>query len=617
MNEIPSMFAEHTVGLYILYGLALLVLPTVFLLVRRADAAARKRLEATVEQLQTSERCQGELAALARQEQDRLRALLSAMKVGILFEDRARRVEYVNPAFLSIWAIEKGFSPVGRHTHEVIEHSARRFVRPEHALGQVFNSEDMAEHLELDFRDGRIVTQTGHVVADVDGHPLGRMWLHEDVTHQRHTAEKLLYLAERDPLTGLYNRHRFQEHLERSISACLRNNGRFALIYFDLDEFKYINDTYGHKAGDTVLVRISGEVSALVRSADTFARLGGDEFAILCALADGDDPFVLPTRLIGAIGAIPFRFRGTSLRLTASVGIAIFPEHGDNAEDLVAHADTAMYQAKAQGKNTWSLYDPEGGVSEAMARRSSWNRRLTEALERDGFELHFQGVYEAEAKRLSHLEVLVRMVDSAAPDTVLMPDQFIHAAEKSGQITEIDRWVLTRSIERLGRSPVLPPLSVNISGRSFNDPSLPEFIRATLARHRVAPERLIVALTETAALANIQGAQRFIETTRRIGCRVCLDEFGSGFSTFAYLKYLGADIFKIDGLFVRDLPNNPDHQVFVKAMVDVASGLQKNLVATHVEDEPTLLLLRHLGVELVQGYHFDRPVADHPALTSS
>lgn len=580
------------------------------------DITDRKQNEArfreAMAQLRDSEQKQRELAALARSEQSRLRALLAAMRLGILFEDREHRVEYVNPAFLRMWAIGEEFDPVGRWTLEVIEHSSRRFSRPEHASGlilQALHPHELGESLELGFEDGRILTQASYPVTDADGRLIGRMWLYEDITHERQTAEQLLYLAERDPLTGLYNRHRFQEQLERSIAAALRNGTGFALVYFDLDEFKYINDTFGHKAGDTVLVRIAGEVGTLVRGIDMFARLGGDEFAILSNLKPGDDPKVLPARIISAIGAIPFRFRGSNLRMTGSVGVAIFPEHGDNAEDLVAHADAAMYQAKARGKNTWTLYDPRSEVSESMVRRLSWNRRMAEALEQGSFELHFQGVFDIGAAAPSHLEVLVRMRDPADPARLILPGQFLPAAEKSGQIAAIDRWVLARSIELLGRDPALPPLSVNISGRSFEDPFLPQFIRGKLLEHKVDPRRLIVELTEAAAVSDIQAAQRFIEAVKQAGCRVCLDNFGSGFATFGYLKFLGAELLKIDGVFIRDLPNNPENQVFVKAMVDVARGLDKTLVAESVEDAATLELIRTLGVRLVQGYHLDRPAA--------
>ena len=292
----------------------------------------------------------------------------------------------------------------------------------------------------------------------------------------------------------------------------------------------------------------------------------------------------------------------------------MFPTHGVEAEDLVARADAAMYQAKARGKNTWAVYNPDQDDSDAILRRMSWSHRIAEALEHDAFELHFQGVYQAADCSLRHLEALVRMRDANHPDTVLMPGQFIPVAEKTGQILAIDRWVVKNVVKLLAERPDVPAIAVNLSGRSVDDPQLPRFIAETLKQSGVEPGRLVVELTETAAVTEMQDAQRLIEQLQRAGCVVCLDDFGSGFATFGYLKYLAVDILKIDGMFIRDLTNNPENQVFVRAIIDVARGLGKKTVAEFVEDAASLSMLRDLKVDLVQGYHLDRPSPDHPAL---
>lgn len=580
---------------------------------KRAEIALAQSLD----ELRASEQKQRELTLLARHEQGRMTALLSGMSIGILFEDRAGRVEYVNPAFRHMWAIAEDVELVGRPTQDVLTHSTHRLARPDHAsrhILHVLDTHEISERFEVDLYDGRILTQLSYPVSDPDGRAIGRLWIYEDITHERQTAQQLIYLAEHDALTGLYNRHRFQDHLERTLSASQRSGGRFALLYFDLDEFKSINDSFGHRAGDTVLVRAAGEIASLVRGGEMFARLGGDEFAILVGVRTGDEPAQLAERVVHAISAIPLRFRGSNIRLTTSVGIAYFPEHGDNAEDLVAHADAAMYQAKGSGKNTWSVYDPSRNLAEAMLERMTWSSRIAQALELDGLELHFQGIYHTRDGSLSHLEALVRMRDPHAPDRLIMPGQFIPVAEKNGQILEIDRWVIRQSIATLARHPGLAALAVNVSGRSFDEPTLPHYIQAQLQEHDVDPRRLIIELTETAAVSEMQDAQRFIEALQQAGCLICLDDFGSGFSTFAYLKYLGVQILKIDGMFIRDLPNNRDNQAFVKAMIDVARGLGKVTVAEFVEDAATLDMLARFGVDMAQGYHLDRPAAAHPSL---
>lgn len=585
------------------------------------DITAQKRaelaLERSIEELRASETRQRELAAQAQREQSRMATLLSGMSIGILFEDRDKRVEYVNPAFCNMWAIGDDVELVGRPTRDVLDHSTHRLARPDHAsrhILHVLDTHEISERFEVDLYDGRILTQLSYPVSDTDGRAIGRLWIYEDITHERQTAQQLIYLAEHDALTGLYNRHRFQEHLERMIGTSVRGGARFGLLYFDLDDFKTINDTFGHRAGDTVLVRAAGEVSSLVRSGELFARLGGDEFAVLVEMVRGDEAIQLAERVVHAISAIPFRFRGSNLRLTASVGIALFPEHGDNAEDLVAHADTAMYQAKDAGKNTWAIYDASRNIAEAMLERMTWSSRIAHALEHDGLELHFQGIYRTRNNRLSHLEALVRMKDPTHPDRLIMPGQFIPVAEKNGQIIEIDRWVIRQSIAILAGNPGLSALAVNVSGRSFDDPGLPHYIQHQLAHFGVEPRRLIIELTETAAVSEMQDAQRFIEALQQTGCLICLDDFGSGFSTFAYLKYLGAQILKIDGMFIRDLPNNRDNQAFVKAMIDVARGLDKTIVAEFVEDAATLDMLTGFGVDMAQGYHLHRPSAQLPDL---
>ncbi|MDV6348729.1 EAL domain-containing protein [Nitrosomonas sp. Is35] len=580
------------------------------------DISEQKRAEAelstALEELKVSERHQRELRVLAEREQSRMGALLSAMNMGILFEDNEHRVEYVNPAFLRMWGIGEHENLLNKPARTILASSDERFAQPGHASKHVLNTHEISERCELELTNGRTFTQLSYPVNDIEGLIIGRLWIYEDITQERQTAQQLLYLAERDPLTGLYNRHRFQEELHNLIAIALRQRQKFALLYFDLDDFKYINDTFGHRAGDTVLVRTAGEISSIVRHIEVFARLGGDEFAILSHLQPEDDLSILPARIVTSISSIPLHFRDTNIRLTTSVGVAIFPEHGETAEDLVAHADAAMYQAKNQGKNTWAVYDPQRDSSEAMMHRLTWYNRIAQALEQNLFEIHFQGVYETAHNALTHLEILVRMRDVNEPAHLIMPGQFIPIAEKNGQIVTIDRWVIKRSIELLSENPDMPPVAINISGRTFDDPAIPQYIRNLLSELRVDPRRLIIELTETAAVSDIQDAQRFIEAVHQAGCCVCLDDFGSGFSTFGYLKYLGVEILKIDGLFIRDLPNNRDNQIFVKAMVEVARGLGKLTVAEFVEDAATLSMVKNLGVDLAQGYYFGRPSAQIP-----
>lgn len=569
-----------------------------------------------INEMYDSETLQRELKDLAKKEKSRLAALLSAMNFGILFEDKQNCVEYFNPAFKNMWALGDDIALIGQSLNQLLGDSPEQLASPEHSskyVLQVLDTHEISERFEINFKGGRVLAQLSYPVLDNEMGVLGRLWIYEDITNDQQTAQQLLYLAEHDHLTGLFNRHLFQQRLTYMVDSYRRSGGKFTLLYFDLDEFKYINDTFGHGAGDSILLRTASEVSHLVRGSEIFARLGGDEFAILTTLGPQDNMDALPDRLINAISSIPFRFRGTNLRLTASLGIAIFPDHGDNEEDLVSHADTAMYQAKKMGKNTWSIYNPERDDSELMVERMSWSRRIGLALEQDLLKLHFQGIYNTDDQELSHLEVLVRMNDPADNSRIIMPNAFIPFAEKTAQIIEIDRCVLAKSIAVLAQYPDLPGLAVNISGRSFDEPSLPSYIRNQLIAYTVDPGRLLIELTETETVADIQDAQRFIEAIYQTGCRICLDDFGSGFSTFTYLKYLNVQILKIDGMFIKDLVNNHENKVFVKAMISIAQGLNKSVVAEFVENVETLDLLKSYGVQFVQGYYLDKPTEQHKA----
>jgi diguanylate cyclase (GGDEF)-like protein/PAS domain S-box-containing protein len=578
---------------------------------------AETQLESTVVELRKAQTVQQQYLQQAQDEHARLSALLGAMDTGILFVSSENKVVYTNPAFTRIWLVAPGTRLIGNTPQEALAASACVLTRPEEQASRLFRApgrDEIFGTLEIQLADGRLITQQGHAVEDVYGRPVGHIWVFEDVTSQRQTADQLIYLAERDALTGLYNRHRFNEELTRMLADAQRNQSRVALLFFDLDEFKYINDTFGHRAGDAMLIRVAGEVGGQVRRNEVFARLGGDEFAVLVPDISDDMLRVLAERVTRSIAVVRFELEGQSLRLTTSLGIAVFPDHAENVEDLIARADTAMYQAKEAGKNAWRIYRSDLDGAHEMVSRLSWNDRILHALENGLMDLQFQGIYAVRDRVLSHYEVLVRMRDKDDEGTLLMPGQFIPLAEKTGKILDIDRWVITQAIEMLAEDKAIPALAVNISGRSLDEPTLPQFIAEQLRRHGVAPRRLQVELTETSAVSDLHDAQRFIEALRQTGCGVCLDDFGTGFSSFAYLKYLQVDAVKIDGLFIRNLPNDYDNQLFVRAIVSVARGLHKTTIAECVEDEQTILMLRDFGVDCVQGYYLERPRGDHPQL---
>ena len=580
--------------------------------------ATEANLRQAINELRIAESLQSRYLEETEQERARLVSLLSAMNLGILFVAADGRVLYNNPSFSRMWMIDEGKNLIGQPAHDVLAQSASALARPDHFskhLMSVLETRDLSDSFEVQMADGRVITELDYPVRDREGRFIGHLWIYEDITRERQTAEQLVYLAERDALTGLYNRHRFQQELARTMLESDRHQMQCAVMFFDLDEFKTINDTYGHRAGDALLIRVAGEIGALVRRNEVLARLGGDEFALLLPGVLDNEADSLADRVVRAVAQIPFRFEGQSLRVTTSLGIAYYPEHAVDADDLVARADIAMYQAKDAGKNTWRVFRANTEADTEMRSRLSWGERISNALDRGLFQLHYQGVYKTEGGGLSHLEALIRMTDERNPGELIMPGHFIQLAEKSGRILDIDRWVIREVLRMLSENPDIPPIAINISGRSLPEPSLPQFIGDAIRSGGIDPSRLIVEITETAAVSDLHDAQHMIEALRQLGCGVCLDDFGVGFASFAYLKHLHVDTIKIDGIFIRDLANDHDNQVFVQAMVSVALGLGKSVVAEYVEDGPTLALLRRFGVDLVQGYYLDRPVADHPALS--
>ena len=569
-----------------------------------------------VTDLKASEQRALDYLSATEAEQARLMALLSAMNLGIMFVGEDGRVIYYNPAFEQIWNIPSGVTLAGMTAEDIYSRSDCQLANPEafmrHLDAAVSSREGIAP-LEIQIKDGRVVNLLSFPVFERDERFVGHLWIFEDVTKERKTAEQLLYLAERDSLTGLYNRHRFEIELERMLAESVRHDHSSALLYFDLDEFKAINDHFGHKAGDALLIRVAGEVSGLTRRHEMLFRLGGDEFAVLMPGSDAHQAQALAERIVRAIAQIPFRFEGQTLHISSSLGISLYPSHAADQEQLVVRADAAMYQAKQAGKNTWRLYRQDLDNTTEMVNRLSWNDRLNRALEQGLFELHFQGVYQADTRELAHLEALIRLRDEESGELV-SPGRFIPVAEKSAKILEIDRWVLRQAVGLLAEKPTAPRIAVNISGRSFDDPILPNYIVDLLREFGVAPERLIIEITETATVSDLTDAERFIEAIKQVGCGVCLDDFGAGFASFAYLKHIRVDTIKLDGMFIRNLPFDHDNQVFLRGMVEVARGLGKATVAECVEDEATLRLLTSLGVNKAQGFFLDRPQARHPAL---
>ncbi|BBP44789.1 hypothetical protein THMIRHAS_01620 [Thiosulfatimonas sediminis] len=548
---------------------------------------------------------------LVELEQNRLHSLLDTMNVGILFENADKMIEYHNQQFFEIWCLNPETPIYQKSRESIIEHA------PVHVVAhQELNVNRSGEQRsECTLSDGRTILQS-HMLVKQNHSGNGHLWVFEDITQQKKMENDLIQMANYDPLTGLNNRHGFEPQLLSMAAHAKRRNQLLALLFFDLDEFKLINDNFGHARGDLALIAVANTMRSLKRQDEWLFRLGGDEFALLSIVNDQNEAEQLAQRIINALANSHHDFGTQQIRLTTSIGISFYPHLSSDPRMLPSHADIAMYHAKAKGKNTFAIYNPNDTRLDQEIARLTWTEAIESALENERFELHFQGIYDCATQQIHHLEVLIRLQDKHT-NKLIYPNEFIPIAEKNGQIILIDRYVITHSIAMLAGHPDMPDIAINLSGRSFADASLPDFIKATVAHYQVAPQRIQFELTETETVADIQDAITFINALHDIGCVLCLDDFGTGFASFAYLKHLKVDVLKIDGTFIRNLDSSRENRLFVESMVMVAKGLGKRTIAEFIETPATLRACYDLGIDMGQGYYLDKPQAKHPAIYDS
>ncbi|MCM8594156.1 EAL domain-containing protein [Accumulibacter sp.] len=433
-----------------------------------------------------------------------------------------------------------------------------------------------------------------------------------DHTERKRAESDVKRLAERDVLTDLVNRKRFQIELADALISAHRLGTDGALLYLDLDNFKYVNDVSGHQAGDELLKDVAKEVGKAARASDLLGRLGGDELGLLLHECDREGAIQVAEKINRRLAERKYPGLGANHRVSASIGIVVFSEASSDAVDrLLANADIAMYQAKKKGGAGWHVYSEGEGVQEKMQSRLYWEEMINRSLASDGLIVHYQPILDIRARQVSHYEALVRM--RGADGSVIAPGMFMEIAEHSGLIRQIDRQVIRQVFARMialfaaGR---YYRFSINLSAVSINDPTLLSFIRHETSRSPMLPSHVVFEITETAAVSDFSSARAFMDSVREIGCSFSLDDFGVGFSSFNYVKQLPVDYVKIDGSFVRTLVDSPDDQVFVRALAEVARGFGKKTVAEFVEDERALNMLRSFGVDYAQGYFIGRPTPE-------
>ncbi len=524
--------------------------------------------------------------------------------------DASGRWTYLNDAAQRIY----GYSPA-----QMLHRHFTEFQAPESA------EQDAAAHAALQQGEELVNYETVHLDRhgnrryisfnarpqfDTEGRLVQITGTAHDITEQKAYERELAYQAEHDSLTGLYNRHYFQRELERETARARRGHTRFALLYLDLDQFKYVNDTQGHAAGDRLLIECAELLRQHLREGDLLARFGGDEFTLL--LFDVDEHGA--TRVGEYIRQLFENYRfidaGRSFNITASIGISLVGDDSVDADEALARADLACNIAKSRGRNRLHLFDPADRRKAGMAEDMGWAARVRDAFEQDRFKLAFQPIIAIDSGEIHDYEVLLRM--ALDDGDVILPGGFMPAAERFGLIHQVDRWTVRQAMHTLAdlrRDDDSIRFAINLSGRAFEDDGLLPLIHGILVETGLEPSALTFEITESAAISNLTAASTFIYRLKDMGCQFALDDFGTGFSSFAYLKHLPVDKLKIDGSFVRGMAEARVDQAMVQSMNEIAHALGKQTIAEFVENAATLKLLRRYGVDFAQGHFLSRPLA--------
>jgi diguanylate cyclase (GGDEF)-like protein len=445
------------------------------------------------------------------------------------------------------------------------------------------------------------------VLAKLD--PEDRRVIDEALAKAERTEAELRYLADHDSLTGLLDRRRFRADLDQYVSFTARYGGQGAVMIIDIDGLKGINDALGHHAGDNLIRHVAAIMRERVRATDIVARLSGDEFAVLMPQAETAGALQLGEDLRAQVAEKAAAGIDVE-QATISVGITMFGgERGIGAEAVLVAADQAMYRAKEDGRNQIALFQDPSEPQRQQLRRQTTSARIRDALTQDRLSLHTQPIRSLASGGIERYELLLRMTGENGE--LLPAASFIEAAERSGMVQELDRWVVAQALGLLAQrerdgAPV--SLHVNLSGASVADLSVLEYIERQLDEGGADPSRCTFEITETAPVHNYEAAAGFADRITEFGCQVAIDDYGAGFGPFHYLKSIPFDLIKIDGSFIRDMPNSDADQLTVQAIVQIARGLGKTTIAEYVQDDVTAQMLREYGVDMAQGYHLGRPV---------
>jgi len=553
------------------------------------------------------------------EEKERAQVTLQSIGDGVITTDAEGRVDYINPVAqgLTGWdmrnahgePIDSLMTLINEHTRASVDNPVTRCLKE----GRIIT---LAENSVLINRSGTEVPiqDSAAPIRDRIGNIIGAVMVFHDVSKESRLFRKLSYQASHDTLTGLINRREFENSLVSALDDAHDNpEHSHALLYLDLDQFKVVNDTFGHTAGDELLTQIAEVVQSNIRATDILARLGGDEFGILLERCTEERAMEIAEAIRVAVEEHRFNWKDAYTSARCSIGIVMVSNDSSDAASIMSFADVACYSAKDMGRNQIHLYQD----SDASMRHEEmkWVSRITSAVEENRLELFYQpivGIGKANGQQRGHYELLLRMRDERGE--LVGPDQFIPAAERYNMMSTLDRWVITHALSQLAdRNPDAKSahftLAINLSGTSLSEDRFLEFVIDELKKQKLPEGAICFEITETAAISNLSRVIHFMQALKELGCKFSLDDFGSGLSSFTYLKNLPVDYLKIDGQFIQNVAEDAVDESMVKAINQVGQAMGIETIAERVESKEVLDKLSELGIAYAQGYYIARPTS--------
>lgn len=552
------------------------------------------------------------------EEKERAEVTLQSIGDGVITTDAEGKVDYINPVAQDLTGWDQRSARgrpvtdimmlVSEHTRATVENPVVRCLKE----GRVIT---LAENSVLITRNGDEipVQDSAAPIRDRIGNIIGSVMVFHDVSKETRLFRQLSYQASHDMLTGLINRREFESCLIGALEKTRDNAEEIhALLYIDLDQFKVVNDTFGHTAGDALLRQLSDQIQTRIRTTDLFARLGGDEFGILLERCSEARAIEVAEDIREMVEGYRFEWQDSFTAVRCSIGIVMITSENADVAGVMSSADVACYSAKDMGRNQIHLYR-DSDVSQRH-EEMKWVSRITSALEEDRFELFFQpiiGIGKEHGKGRGHYELLLRMRDENGK--LIGPDQFILAAERYNLMSTLDRWVireaLTELADRSEDGEARYTLAINLSGTSLSEDRFLEFVIDELKTQNLPNGAICFEITETAAISNLARVVHFMNTLKKLGCMFSLDDFGSGLSSFTYLKNLPVDYLKIDGQFIHNVAHDKVDESMVKAIWEVGHAMGIETIAERVETKQVLEKLGSLGIEFAQGYYIAKPAS--------